>query len=710
MPLGSHKLGFQTFQQYRGVDPVRLTSDHRDKVEQTNVSPAPAGEHFTLEEEVQEVALPVSNEVLQTQLADYIFTSKYARYIPELERRETWEESVARVEGMHVRKFAELDNAELMDEIHWAFDMVREKRVLPSMRSMQFGGAAMEAVNARGYNCCMRHMDSIRSFAEVFWLLLCGCGVGISLTDKYLGRLPDLVGPGDKSGTVLTYVVEDSIEGWADSLEALLMCYFKNTPFSGRKFVPDFSKIRPKGAPLKTSGGKAPGHEGLKQALLDIKRLLDTIIEQDGVTRLRSVDAHDIVCHASDAVLSGGVRRSALITLFEKHDELMLHAKTGDWQTENPQRGRSNNSVLIVRDEISEEEFHEIYERTKEWGEPGYVFVENLDVITNPCGEIQTMPVTEDGICGVQMCNLTTMNGAKITSLQDFLDCTRAATIIGTLQASYTDFAYLGPASKQITEEESLLGVSMTAAMQNPQITMNPEYQRLAANVAVQTNELIARIIGIPPAARITCLKPEGSGTLALGSVYHSIDDAHAKIMFRRVQANTQDNVYRFFKMFNPHMCEPSVWSKNGTDDVIIFPIVNEGDRFKDGRTAQEFLDRIMSTQQNWVDPGTTKYNKKPIRHSVSCTVTVAPDEWDMVAKYIYENRHDLSAISLLATSGDKDYAQAPQEAVVTDEDYNKFFDLVNNMIPLDYTLMVESEDGTDHTGEAACVAGQCLV
>ena len=411
-------------------------------------------------------------------------------------------------------------------------------------------------------NCSVRHVDSLRSFAEIFYLLLCGCGVGIGLSKRFLGRLPDLVNEKDKTGTVLTYVVEDTIEGWADSIEALLNCYFKNTPYTGRKIVFDYSRIRPKGAILKTGGGKAPGFKGLKSCHSKIKSLLDHVIEYHNQPRLKSVNAYDILMHCADAVLSGGIRRSATSVIFDKDDVDMMNAKSyftvdkvnafhpageetvggyttklyetkvtfegikyeitlKEWELDNarqkkiswmhlfPQRGRSNNSVLLLRNETTLEEFQKIVSVTREFGEPGFVFGNHPDQLFNPCFEIGFIPVT-DGVCGVQFCNLTSQNGSKITSKKKFAESTEAATIIGTLQAGYTDFPYLSKAAETLTREEALLGVSITGMMDNPDVLLNPENQKEMAELAKQVNAEWAKKLKINKAARITCVKPEG--------------------------------------------------------------------------------------------------------------------------------------------------------------------------------------------------------
>ena len=652
-----------------------------------------------LQEEVDSFAFPDT----LNEISKFVFTDKYARYLPDQQRRETWIEAVDRVEAMHLRKFAEL-RPEWQDEIKWAFDMVRDKRVAPSMRSMQFGGPAVEAHNARLYNCCVRHIDSIRSFAELFYLLLCGCGTGIGLSYNFLNRLPDLVGPEDRTGTVITYVVQDDIEGWADSAEALLMCYFKGNPLSGRKIVFDYSKIRPEGSILKTGGGRAPGHEGLKAAHRRVKALLDNLIEVQGKRRLRSVDAYDVMMFLADAVLSGGVRRSATCIMFDKDDEDMLMAKTGDWLKTNNQRKNSNNSVILLRDEIDADEFAAIVERTKEWGEPGFVFANDPRMLYNPCFEVSFLPVTDDGVCGVQFCNLTTINGAKIKTLDDYLECAKAAALIGTLQAAYTDFPYLSHTAKQLTEEEALLGVSITAMLENPDVLLAAHCQQAAAEVVKETNLIWAARIGINPAARTTVIKPEGTSSLVFKTMLSGIHGAHAYVMWRRIQCNRNNPVYQFFRSINPDLCEASVWSTDGIDDVITFPvIVPETAIIKSDLSALEHLDIIKSTQQNWVVPGTTDHNKKPIHHNVSCTVQVRDTEWEAVIDYLYRNRDSFAAVSLLGVSGDKQYAQAPNEAVNTEEELATFIKQMKGFIPVDYTYMVEREDGTSLMQELAC-------
>ncbi|MDD4109996.1 MAG: hypothetical protein PHS54_00420 [Clostridia bacterium] len=699
------------------------------------------------------------------EVGNFVFTSKYARYDEKHLRRETWHEAVKRVEKMHLKKYAWLPPEDL-EQISWAFDQVREKHIVPSMRSMQFGGKPIEIQNTRMFNCAVRHIDSIRSFSEIFFLLMCGTGVGIGLSNKFLSRLPDLVEKSDRTGTVITYVVEDSIEGWADSVEALLSCYLKNTAYTGRKIVFDFSRIRPKGSPIKTGGGKAPGHEGLKQSLKRIKDLLDFIIEIKGQRQISTVNAYDIVMHMADAVLSGGVRRSATIAIFQHDDVLMLNAKTNfkvlrkigfesttnkkgeivwegrvvidptyggvdgrkydvslteyeytemlcknkviNWRHIEPQRARSNNSVLLLREKITQAFFNEVVQKIKQYGEPGFIFADDDKFLVNPCAEVGFIPVTVDGICGTQFCNLVSINGKHIIDLQKFKDYAKAATIIGTLQAGYTSFKYLSKTAKQLTDEEALLGVSITGIMENPNIILNPDIQTVVANYTKEVNAEWAKKIGIKQAARITLVKPEGTTSLMLGTS-SGIHPHHARRYLRRIQCNKEDNVFKHFLSYNPHAVEPSIWSATKTDDVISFPLtISDQAIIKEDLSAIEHLKLILSTQKHWVLNGETKTNYKKIHHNVSCTIIVDENEWTDVINYIYEHREFFTAVSFIPKTGDKIYKQAPNEAITTPEDENIFNLLQNNWKRVEYTKMIEEDDVTELQKEIACSGGSC--
>lgn len=693
------------------------------------------------------------------EMSQFNFHSKYARYNETYNRRETWDECVNRVLRMHLTRYKGLPQTDL-DKIKWAFQLVKDKRVVPSMRSMQFGGKAILANNLKIYNCTVRQIDSIRAFAEVMYALLCGCGVGIGVTKPYIDRLPGLVDATDKTGSVISYTIQDSIEGWADSVEALLLSYVRNNAFSGRKIVFDYSKIRPEGAPIKTGGGKAPGYKGLKATHKKIKLLLDHIIENLGQRRLKAINVYDVLMHCSDAVLSGGVRRSATIVIFDKDDVEMREAKTyftiskytkfsydedsklwsgkvtlqankvvyevevSDWEYKNdicnkshigwrhiePQRARSNNSVLLLRNEATKKDFSETIEHAKEFGEPGFVFANDPRHLNNPCVEISFIPQTSDGICGMQNCNLTSVNGAKIKTLEDFIECVEAATIIGTLQAGYTDFKYLNQTARQLTEEEALLGVSIAGALDNPFVLLQFNNQETAAAKAVEVNKKWAKKLGINQAARITCGKPDGNTSVLFGSApgFHA---HHSNRYFRRIQCSKHDPVYKFFKEHNPHMCEESIWSSNKTDDIITFPITApQGAMVKSELSAIQHLDLIKDSQKHWVVPGTTEVNTKPLYHNISCTIIVKDNEWKEVTEYLFNNREFFTAVSLLPYCGDKVYAQAPYEAITTPQDEEKWKILVDSYKPVNYKDHTEFVDDTHLVEQVACAGGACEI
>ena len=388
----------------------------------------------------------------------------------------------------------------------------------------------------------------------------------------------------------------------------------------------------------------------------------------------------------------------------------MMNAKTGNWFTENPQRARGNNSVLLLRSDVKLDEFKSIINKTREFGEPGFVFANDSRQLLNPCFEINFIPETEDEVCGVQFCNLTSINGALTDTKDKFILHARYAALIGTLQAGYLDFPYLSRASRKITEQEALLGVSITGMMDNPDILLDKDSQKEAALAAVETNEIWAKKLGVNPAARITCVKPEGTSSIILGAA-SGIHPHHSRKYFRRIQCNKLDNVYNFFKMYNPDLCEESVWSANKTDDVLTFPVeIPEGAMVKEDLTAIKHLGIIKNAQENWVNYGTSKHNKKNIKHSVSCTVLVDEDEWDKVVKYLFENRENFTAVSLLPKTGDKIYKQAPMEAVISKEDEKRFEKLSKEMEKVDYTKLEEAHDETKPQDEVACGGNGCEI
>lgn len=680
-------------------------------------------------------------------LAEYIAVSRYARYRTDLGRREVWSESVHRVRDMHLRRFASLaahkpegaqveavagefglgqterevlgDPRSLFEEIWEAFEAVEQRRVLPSMRSLQFGGAAIEANEARIYNCSFSHADRVSFFRECFYLLLSGVGVGFSVQTHHITQLPVLPErPGDSDLPVRHITVGDSIEGWSDAIHALFVSHYE-----GWLAEFNFSEVRPRGTPLVTSGGKAPGHLPLKKSLADIGQVL----RRAAGRHLRPIEVYDSVMLIARAVLSGGIRRSATICLFSPDDEEMANAKTGNWFEEHPHRAYSNNSALIVRSEADRDTFDDLFHRIRESGEPGFYFAEDREYGANPCVEIGLCPRAvldasaierlrvlgykgglKPGqvISGWQMCNLTTINGAAAKCQVDFFRACRDAAFIGTLQAAHTRMDYLGPVSRFLNEREALLGVSLCGVLDQPKLLLDPEVLEAGARVVKATNALFADFIGIRRAARTTCVKPEGTASLLLGSG-SGIHAHHAPRYFRRVQVNRQDPVYQHFKAFNPGMTEPSVYSPE-TDDVISFPMeAPDGALCRNDVDGPQFLEYVLTVQKHWVKAGLGDDVHNPgLLHNVSNTVTVKKDEWNAVGDLIWENRNHFTGIALLAASGDKTFRQAPREAVETPDDLLRWNQI--EFTPVDYCSLSEGEDRTKLADIAACAGGAC--
>jgi ribonucleoside-triphosphate reductase len=610
------------------------------------------------------------------ELQNYTFVSKYARWLEDKNRRETWKEAVERVKNMMHTKYADFG---ISEDIDWSYDIMYKKKVLGSQRALQFGGDPILKRHAKIYNCTSSYCDRLRFFQECFWLLLCGSGTGFSVQKHHVAKLPSLEHDIPDNNEGMKYIIEDSIEGWADALGVLLSSYVSKPieefkMYKNSYVIFDYSNIRSKGSNLSSGVGKAPGFEPLQNGLEKIRTLLDRCIE-NGQKKLRPIDAYDIVMHSSDAVLSGGVRRSASLALFSPEDEEMAKAKTGNWYIENPQRARSNNSALLLKNETTFEEFQTLMESVKEFGEPGFIWSESTEMIFNPCVEIGMWPVDEEsGKSGWQGCNLTTINCSSVIDEDDFYERCKAAAIIGTLQAGFTNLEYLGNISKKIFEREALLGVSLTGTMEKHDLVLTEKVLTKGAKIAVETNKKFAEKIKINQAARVTCLKPEGTSSSMLGTS-SGIHPHHAKRYIRHVQANILEAPYQHFKTYNPQACEKSRWSANNTDEVVKFPIeVPDGAKLKNQLPAVEMLSVVKDTQKNWVNSGKNKTlcTQEFLSHNVSNTVTVKPDEWDSVTEYIYNNRKYFAGISLIPQSGDKDYPQAPFTTVYTSREIVK--------------------------------------
>ncbi len=668
-----------------------------------------------------------------TALSDYIHYSKYARFLPDKQRRETYLETSSRCRDMHLNKFClpSIDGQDITEEqykvrelIQWAWKYVDNKQVLPSMRSMQFGGEAIEDQNARMFNCSFTHIDRPRVFNEIFYLLLCGCGVGYSVQQQHVVKLPNIK---NRDYNILRHhTVEDSIIGWANSIEVLLDSFF-----SGYYIEFDYGRIRPQGSPLRVSGGKAPGHFPLKGLHNIIVNKLEKIVDRN----LRPIECHDIICHIADSVLSGGIRRSSLISLFSIEDEEMLHAKMpGHFEHygENGQRALANNSVVLLRSnnvvgdslkknpwvrktEEDKEDFLKVMELNKNNpnGEPGFFFTNDLDYGCNPCGEIGLYPVLmEEHECyrggelegtidseqsGVAFCNLTEVNCAMIETRSEFYDAVRAAAIIGTLQAAYTDMPYLGRTTEEIAKRDALLGVSLTGIMDNPKLSLDTYVQQEAVKYIKDANGEVSSLIGINPAKRLTTVKPSGTASLLLGGVASGIHPHHSKRYFRRITANKNEVFVKQFLNFNPQMVE---YKPNG-DISLVFPVETPtGGITLNDLSVQEFLKHVFSTYDNWIKPGSPSQD---LTHNISCTVCFKPEEYEKMVETIWSNRNSIASMSFIPYMSDKTLPFMPRESVIDEKDEILWNNLVQEYKPLDYSTIKD----TDMTGglvmEIAC-------
>jgi ribonucleoside-diphosphate reductase alpha chain len=598
---------------------------------------------------------------------------KYAKYKPELERRETWEELITRNKEMHIKKYPFLEG-----EIENAYKFVYDKKVLPSMRSLQFAGKPIEINNTRIFNCSYLPIDDYRAFSETMFLLLSGCGVGYSVQQHHIEKLPEIRKPLKQK----RYLVADSIEGWADAVKMLMKSYFGLTSYSP-KF--DFSDIRQKGERLLTSGGKAPGAEPLKITLVQVQSILD---RKENGDKLTSLECHDIICHLADAVLSGGIRRAALISLFNLDDEEMLTCKFGNWWEINPQRGRANNSAVLMRSKITKEVFLDLWKKIElsNSGEPGFLFTNDKDAGTNPCAEINLKPN--------QFCNLCEINASDIDSQEEFNARAKAAAFIGTLQASYTDFHYLRDIWRKTTEKEALLGVGMTGIASGAVFNFNIKE---AAKSAVEENARVAELIGINKAARVTTVKPAGTTSLVLGTS-SGIHDWHSEYYLRRIRLGKNEALYTYLSINHPEMLEDDFFKPTLQSIVCIPQKSPEGSMLREKTTALDLLERIKKINKEWIKPG---YRKGANMHNVSATVNMKPQEWDNIGEWLYENKDYFTALSFLPES-EHTYIQTPFESI-TKEEYEE---RVKSLRKVDLSGVIEMDDKTDLKGELACAGG----
>ena len=619
--------------------------------------------------------MELSNKIL----SDITVYMKYAKYLPNKNRRETWEELVTRNKNMHIKKYPDLK-----DEIEEKYKLVYEKKILPSMRSLQFGGKPIEISPNRVYNCAYLPIDHIESFSEIMFLLLGGTGVGYSVQNHHVEKLPPITKPYTKR--TRRFLIGDSIEGWADAIKVLMKSYLGDKRSSRIEF--DYSDIRPKGALLVTSGGKAPGPQPLKECIVKITGVLDSKEEAD---TLSTLEVHDIVCHIADAVLAGGIRRAALISLFSASDDRMIGCKTGHWWEENPQRGRANNSAVLMRHKITKEFFMDLWKRVKlsGAGEPGIYFNNDKDWGTNPCCEIALRPY--------QFCNLCEVNASDIESQEDLNTRVKAAAFIGTLQAGYTDFHYLREVWQQTTEKDALIGVSMTGIGSGT--VLGYDMQK-AASLVKRENTRVAKLIGINSAARCTTVKPAGTTSLALGTS-SGIHAWHNDYYVRRIRVGKNESMYKYLHKFHPELVEDDYFRAHDTAVISIPQKAPDGSIL---RTESPFalLERIKKVATEWVQPG---HRRGSNTHNVSATVSLKEHEWASAGQWMWDNRDYYNGLSVLPYDGGT-YTQAPFEDISA----VKYNQMMKSLTEIDLSNIYEGEDQTDLAGELACAGGSCEI
>ena len=616
------------------------------------------------------------NNLSQKILSDIVVYNKYAKYDSKKQRRETWKEIVTRNKEMHLENFPQLKK-----EIEEAYKFVYDKKVLPSMRSLQFAGKPIEINNSRIFNCSFLPIDDFCAFSEIMFLLLSGCGVGFSVQRHHVEKLPEIRKPLKKR----RFLIGDSIEGWADAVKVLCKSYF-GLSNSAPDF--DFRDIRAKGEILLTAGGKAPGPEPLKECLFQIRKLLDR--KQNG-DQLKPIEAHDIICHIADAVLSGGIRRAALISLFNIDDEEMLSCKFGAWWEKNPQRGRANNSVVVVRPKVKKNDFIELWRKIEasNSGEPGVYFSNDKDWGTNPCCEI--------ALRSFQFCNLTEINVSNVESQEDLNERAKIGAFLGTLQASYTNFHYLRDIWKRTTEKEALIGVGMTGIASGEVLKYNLEE---AAEVAKKVNEEISNIIKINPAARVTTVKPSGTSSLVLGTS-SGIHAWHNDYYIRRMRVGKNESLYQYLAKYHPELVEDDFF-KAHIQAVISVPQKAPKSAIMRNESALEMLERVRRFNTEWVKAG---HRKGANTNNVSATISIKPDEWKEVGEWMWKYNETFNGLSVLPYDNGS-YVQAPFE----DISQSTYYRLEKTLSNINLTKIKENTDETDLNGEVACSGGACEI
>lgn len=655
-------------------------------------------------------------------LSDITVFNKYAKFLPKKSRRENYLEISHRNRDMNIRKYPQIANAIL--DAYAKF--VDKKRVLPSMRSMQFGGRPIELAENRIFNCAYFPIEHTRAYAELMFLLLGGTGAGYSVQKRHTNKMHKVKAP--ESDGEYKFQVQDSIIGWADTIKVVAKAFLN----AGTLPIFDYRDIREKGADLVTTGGKAPGPEPLRQCVTLITAIFRNAIGR----RLRPIEIHDICCIVADSVRAGGIRRAAMIALFDRDDQEMLkckspvtlrewhvvdpvthnvyfiddyqvphtkqlqkwefdflmETKTFPWGVVYPYRARANNSAVLPRGEVTETEFRDLMQiiQTSGCGEPGIYWTSNPDWGTNPCCEIALRPY--------QMCNLTTINVSAIHNQEEFNAAASTAAFIGTLQAGYTDFHYLNPQWKITCEEDALLGVSMTGIASGNIDTLD---KKEAARSAIKTNQETAAKIGINPALRITTVKPEGTSSLVLGTS-SGIHAWHGTYFLRRMRAGKDEALAQYMMEVVPELVEEDVTDPNQV--VLSFPQKAPDNAVTRHETMDEFLERIKDISETWVHSGHIKGDN---RHNVSCTVSVKPDEWEALSTWMWKHKNSYNGISVMPFFGSTDYPQAPFEDI-TKEQYEALLPLLNK-INIEHIIELDGSE-IDLAGEAACAGSACEI
>ena len=616
--------------------------------------------------------MEISNRIL-SEITVYM---KYSKYLPELKRRETWYELVTRNMEMHIKSYPHLEQ-----EIRDNYQFVYNKQVLPSMRSMQFAGKPIEISPNRIYNCAYAPVDDWRVFSEIMFLLLGGTGVGYSVQKHHVDELPEIRKPNERSRR---WLVADSIEGWADAVKVLVKSYF----FGGSKIEFDFSDIRAKGARLVTSGGKAPGPQPLKECLIKMEGIFES--KQDG-EKLKPIEAHDMICHIADAVLTGGIRRAALISLFSATDDEMISCKSGAWWEKNPQRGRANNSAALLRHKITKDYFMELWKRIEASGagEPGIYFTNDKDWGTNPCCEIALRPF--------QFCNLTEINVSNVVNQEDYEARVKAATFVGTLQAGYTNFHYLRPIWQRTTEKDALIGISMTGIGSGAVLGLD---MKSAAKIVKVENERVANLLGINKAARTTTVKPAGTTSLTLGTS-SGIHAWHNDYYVRRIRVGKNEAIYGYLRENHPELIEDEYFRPHDTAVIGIPQKAPESSILRNESPIQ-LLERVKKVHMEWIKPG---HRGGSNSHNVSATISVREHEWPAVGEWMWTEREHYNGLSVLPYDNGS-YKQAPFEDC-TKEDYER---LMETLKDVDLSKIIELDDDTNLSGEIACGASGCEI